>query len=478
MKKLKVLLSVLLSAMLVLSLLVPVMAEEQKKGTITISDAFEGKSYTIYRILDIESYGTDAEGKKIATYKPSSDLWETFIRANSDYVSIDGQKYVTWVKNKDVKAFVKAAIKFAEEHKGDAKLNSTTKAATGTTVEFDDLKLGYYLLDTTTGSICSIDSTVTDVTLIEKNTLPTIIKKVKEDSTKTYGDSNTADIGQTVDFKATITAYYGAQNYIMHDKMDANLLFKASSVKITDGTNTLVKGTDYVLNTTGLSDGCTFEIEFKQTYLDGIGQKEGDSKQIIVEYQADVLTTAEAHDELTNTVSLKYGDGHETEEDTTKTYVFDFKLEKIDGKAQISGAEFELYLGENMINLVKVSEGNYRIATPAEVAATGFKSEKIAVGLATITGLDAATYTLKEVTTPKGYNTLASNPTFVIGEDGKVTYQEKIAADDKVIVVNTAGALLPETGGTGTKVLFTVGGIMMVVAFVLITSKRRMAAEK
>ena len=45
-------------------------------------------------------------------------------------------------------------------------------------------------------------------------------------------------------------------------------------------------------------------------------------------------------------------------------------------------------------------------------------------------------------------------------------------------VVNATGTELPSTGGTGTKVLFTVGGIMMVVAFVLITSKRRMAAEK
>ena len=472
MKKLKVLLSVLLSAMLVLSLLVPVMAEEEK-GTITISDAFNGKSYTIYRILDIESYAQDK-----ATYKPSSDLWETFIRANSQYVSIDAQDYVTWVSGANVKAFVKAALEFAEENADNTQLNAQSKEATGTTVVFDNLDLGYYLLDTTTGSICSIDSTVPNATLTEKNTLPTITKEVKEDSTNSYGESNTADIGQTVDFKATITAYYGAQNYIMHDTMDACLSFKADSVEITDGSKTLVSGTDYVLKTTGLSDDCTFEIEFKQTYLDGIGQNEGDSKVITVEYKADVLTTAVAHDELTNTVSLKYGDGHATEADTTKTYVFDFKLQKTDGTAQISGAEFELYIGQTKINLVKVSEGNYRIATPAEAAATGFKSEKIAVGLATITGLDAATYTLKEVTTPTGYNTLASDPSFTINEQGQVIYNSETAADDKVIVVNTAGTLLPSTGGTGTKVLFTVGGIMMVVAFVLITSKRRMAAEK
>ena len=98
MKKLKVLLSVLLSAMLVLSLLVPVMAEEET-GSITISDAFNGKSYTIYRILDIESYVIDDEDEdnNKATYKPSSDLWKSFIEANSQYVSIDEQNYVTWV---------------------------------------------------------------------------------------------------------------------------------------------------------------------------------------------------------------------------------------------------------------------------------------------------------------------------------------------------------------------------------------------
>ena len=45
----------------------------------------------------------------------------------------------------------------------------------------------------------------------------------------TWGDSNTADIGQTVNFQTTITAQPGAQNYVLHDKMDAGLTFDGTS---------------------------------------------------------------------------------------------------------------------------------------------------------------------------------------------------------------------------------------------------------
>ena len=46
----------------------------------------------------------------------------------------------------------------------------------------------------------------------EKNQAPTNEKTVEEDSTGTYGPTNDADIGQTVNFKSTITAQPGAEN--------------------------------------------------------------------------------------------------------------------------------------------------------------------------------------------------------------------------------------------------------------------------
>ena len=42
-----------------------------------------------------------------------------------------------------------------------------------------------------------------------------------------------------------------------------------------------------------------------------------------------------------------------------------------------------------------------------------------------------------------------------------------------VIVINQAGTELPSTGGMGTTILYTVGGILVLVAAVLLIARRR-----
>ena len=38
------------------------------------------------------------------------------------------------------------------------------------------------------------------------------------------------------------------------------------------------------------------------------------------------------------------------------------------------------------------------------------------------------------------------------------------------------GAILPDTGGIGTTIFYVVGGLLMAAAFILLVSKKRMAA--
>lgn len=57
---------------------------------------------------------------------------------------------------------------------------------------FDNLDLGYYLVDSTLGTLCSLDTTNPDVTIEEKNAVPTNEKEVEEDSTNAYGKTNDA----------------------------------------------------------------------------------------------------------------------------------------------------------------------------------------------------------------------------------------------------------------------------------------------
>ena len=71
------------------------------KGEITINGAIEGKTYSIYQILVLESYDTSVDGY---IYKVTSDSWKDFITSNE----IDGV-YVNFNENNDTVTWIKAA---------------------------------------------------------------------------------------------------------------------------------------------------------------------------------------------------------------------------------------------------------------------------------------------------------------------------------------------------------------------------------
>lgn len=117
---------------------------------------------------------------------------------------------------------------------------------------FTDLTLGYYLVDTSLGSLCSLNTTVPSVTIKEKNSDTTIEKKIV--ITGTTGDekvdSNSAGIGDTVNFSITITVKDGApKNYVLHDKL-SGLTFDPDSLEVKVGTTKLIANTDYTLKQT------------------------------------------------------------------------------------------------------------------------------------------------------------------------------------------------------------------------------------
>ena len=49
---------------------------------------------------------------------------------------------------------------------------------------------------------------------------------------------------------------------------------------------------------------------------------------------------------------------------------------------------------------------------------------------------------------------------------------------DVVKVLNQSGTELPSTGGIGTTVFYVVGGLLVVGAFILLVSKRRVSTGK
>ena len=484
MKLSRKILSLVLALAMVMGLATTAFAEEgeettTKPGSITITNALKGETYKAYQILYLESYNAE---KGIYAYK-ANPAWEDWLKEDSQkqYVSINDQGYVTWVEGAKAADFAKAA---KGQLSGKTADGHVTPSADGSAT-ISNLKLGYYLVDSTVGALCELNTTKPGVEITDKNQTPTIEKKVQEDSDGSWGDVNDADIGQTVNFKSTISAKPGARNYVVHDKMDAALEF-GSVTSITAGSKRLTEGanSDYTVVTTGLTDGCTFHIVFTQAYLDSITV---DTK-IVINYTAKLTSDAVAGTGYVNDTWLDYGDNQHTEHDTTTTYTWKLPIYKYhkDGETQkaLAGAEFILYKGtEENREYAQVDNGKLTGWTKEKAKATTLVSGDD--GMIVVEGLDADTYYLEETKAPGGYNKLAgpvkveiSHTVSVEGADMTHTLKQDTTVVEKVEIENKSGTELPSTGGIGTTIFYVLGSILVIGAVVLLIAKKRMSASE
>lgn len=462
---------------MVMGLTVTVSADETGSGTITIDNAVVGQTYTIYQILTLESYNATTGAY---SYKATNE-WETFIKENTDakkYVAIDTQGYVTWVEGADAAAFAKLAQAYASK----LAKNQGEKVAESTTVEFTGLNLGYYLVDSTLGTLCSLDTTNPAVTIKEKNAAPTNKKTVEEDSNGVYGATNDADLGQTINFKSTITAQAGAENYVFHDKMSAGLTYIGVTGITLNGTTVETKY--YTVNTNGLTDGCTFEVEFEQEFCDTLKAND----KIVISYTATLNKDAVVGlDGNPNESKLSYGDSNNTkytEKSETRTYTWDMDVLKYgngDEKKVLAGAEFILLKKDKDKDIVATFEGGKLTGwVELEEDATIPDAATLktgADGKIHIVGLDEDTYYLRETKAPDGYNKLASDITVEIKGATKAEGSDTLTYETKVVKVNNqSGTELPSTGGMGTTIFYVIGSILVLGAAVLLVTRKRMNA--
>ena len=500
MKHVKKLLGLLLALTLSLTLCLPAFAvsgTNNNGGSITINDAVKGHTYSIYQVMVLESYDTD---KKAYAYKAHSD-WAGWLETQTRYVNIDDQGYITWVGKTDdstIATFAKEALAYAKKAgiRPSKQPQTASASATGaqySTVTFRDLNLGYYLVDTTLGTLCSLDTTAPSVEMFEKNEPPHVDKQVQEDSkvnsANSWGDENTAEIGDTVYYKTTITAKEGAEKFILHDEMSEGLTLNPDSITVAEPAG-VTKGQDadkgdYHVVTTGLNDGCTFEVHFHQSYLDSIKT----STDIVVTYNAVLNEKAVVSTgDNPNVTKLEYGNATNPEDkftppDETKTYTFKVDVVKTDNEKKVlDGAQFKLYdaeTGGNEIALVEESAGHYRLAKDDETG-TGVGYITTVNGQLEIKGFDANTnYYLEETKAPDGYHKLGKRVKIAVKDANlEATVENGVYKDGGVWVENIPGKELPSTGGMGTALFYIGGGVLVVGAAALFVLKKRKDAGK
>ena len=412
--------------------------------------------------------------------------------------------------------------------------------STNQTYTISGLSAGYYLVKDKDKSVDAdnhdaytnyIMEVVQDVEVKPKTSVPTVEKKIVENNTDKT--ETTVGVNDTVTFKLTGTLPsnyddYDSYKYVFHDTLSTGLTFgKIESVKLytddTDTTGTEISAgngdTNYKLDQPGTEadNKCSFEVSFKD--LKKLTNITKDSK-IVVTYTA-TLNSGAVVSGNDNNVHLEYsnnpngeGTGNTTDEKVT-VYTLQLDVVKVDGadkthKTPLTGAKFILSTDSNLQNdltdanitangdltenhtltdkaiavKANTTSPNYIVddnsaetkAYVMEVCGTADDNK----GKLNIQGLKPnQTYYLYQTKAPNGYNKLTAPITITIDGDGNVTGCTTTNHEIQTLYVeNKTGSTLPSTGGMGTKLFYTIGGILMAgAAIVLVVRKRRSDAE-
>ena len=339
---------------------------------------------------------------------------------------------------------------------------------------------GYYFIKSSLGSKMAVQ-TLSPVTINEKNEYVTDDKIIPET------DKN-SQIGQEITYTLTVNVPATAtERIVLTDTMSKGLTFKeikSQKIGTSDATDAQKGAVSAVSAAEG--DATKFTITWTADQVKTLVE-DGSAKVITVEVTVIVNEKAAIDTDIPNTLDLKYGNNYDAVPVTVNTKTTKFEFDKVDGTDKtimLTGAEFQLKKGDDIIKLVKVEEGKtYRIATADEITAAGDTLVDTIVtngNTVTINGLDLDdTYSLVETKAPTGYNKL-DNPIEVKATSSTTGEGESAVTTTTFVkkdVENNKGTTLPSTGGIGTTIFYIVGAVLVIGAGIFLFVRRRMGHE-
>lgn len=503
-------------------------------GSITITNPATGVTYTPYKIFDTAVNG--AEDSKTYVYSISSNSpWFSWLKdkmyltttqpsgtAGEDFNQVevlttaDGKTsttgYYFTVNETNVISFandVQTAIindvnKKEEDRVFESAADGQPGSNTNTSIVFNGLPLGYYIVSPSVvkdgvwgspdaavngGAIANLTSNEPDRTISPKSTKPTVVKSAKEDGKPTDGSVSVGDVVEfTLKGYVPDTTGYSDYKYILKDTMNnmTLLIDDSHQIKVTVGGNALTNTEENKFWTsTGTNGVAGLEVKIDVPKLQS---SEYIGKEINVTYFA-TITDAAATAGANNSVILTYGPnlGEETDKSEvifSTTSINVLKVDNSNPANPLAGAKFTL---KQDIKDGKYYQGISGNASVWGSDATDFVTNKD--GKLVFNGIEAGDYILTETKAPDGFTLLANPIQISVDKDGNVSFKNDysdslisfpVNAEDNthktVVVTNVIGGHLPETGGSGTTMLYVAGGILVAGAAIVLITKKRMEA--
>ena len=505
MKHARKLASLLLALVMVFALATTAFAQEATgkggNGSITISNATIGETYTIYKLFDAT---VSADNKSIAyTGKIPDGLKDYFTADDNGYISA-----LPAAKNgENMSEGLKAALK---EWTKTAKPTATAESD-GSALNFTGLAYGYYVVTTTQGNqAISVDSTMPNVTIVDKNSsTPSSLTKT---ATAT-GTDKSFSIGDTV----TYTVRFKTSNYDGAGKDAKKIVSYTIEDTLPDFLKD-VKVTSIIVDNDGDEATITDQNQItvndhqfgadKKIVIDWYDEANGkflynNGATIIITYTA-VVTEKAAIDGAgnTNNVTVKWttegsdkpGPGELKQEETIYTYAI--ALKKVNDKGvALSGAVFQFPF---YVKSTPDTDGAYIYAGTNEGKDLTNQIATPDSGVIVVKGVASGSYTITEFKAPDGYNKLTAPVTVKAEKTGQISTNTIVYLDENgdttekktekevkveipniaataVVVVNKAGTQLPSTGGMGTTIFYVLGSALVLGAVVLLVTKKRMS---
>lgn len=510
MKHARKLASLLLALVMVFALATTAFAQDvthtDGPGSITISNAAKGETYTIYKLFDAT---VNADGTSIAYTGEIPDSLKTYFKADKNgYISATPEATDGAKMSDELQTALKEWAKTAKP--------TATAKSDGSVLHFTGLAYGYYVVTTTQGnSVISVDSTKPDVTIVDKNS-STPSKLTKTATATATGTDKSFSIGDTVTYTVRFKTsnYDGAGkdakkivSYTIEDTLPEFLKDVTVTSIIVDNDGNEATITDQ--NQITVADhqfGADKKIvikwydEEKKEFLYNNGAT------IIITYTA-VVTDKAAIDGAGNPNNVtvtwttegsdKPGPGKLEQKEIIYTYAI--ALKKVNDKGNpLPGAVFEFPF---YVESTPDANGAYIYAGTAPGKDLTNRITTPDSGVIVVKGVKSGSYVIEEVTAPAGYNKLTdpvtvtavktgkttTNTTVYLDKDGKVVGEDSDAkvtevnvdiatiAATAVVVVNKAGTELPSTGGMGTTIFYVLGSALVLGAVVLLVTKKRMS---
>ena len=501
MKHARKLASLLLALVMVFALATTAFAQDKgDTGSITISNAAKGETYTIYKLFDAT---VSEDGKSIAyTGKIPASLNTYFTADKNGYISATPA-----AKNGDnMSDELQTALK---AWAADATPTATAESD-GSALHFTGLDYGYYVVTTSQGEqAISVDSTKPNVDIVDKNS-STPSGLTKTATATATGTDKSFSIGDTV----TYTVCFKTSNYdgagekakkIVSYTIEDTLPDFLSNVTVTS----IIVDNDGDEETTKDQKTVTAQFKDKKIVIDWYDEENNqflynNGATIIITYTAKVTEKATIDGKgNTNNVTVtwttednKPGSSKLEQKETIYTYAIALKKVNNEGKA-LSGAVFEFPF---YVEVDADTDGAYIYAgTTAKEGLTN-RITTPESGVIVVKGVASGSYTITEFKAPDGYNKLTGSVTVTavktgqtsthtivyLDENGNIvntktdkTTEVKVDIDNiaatALVVVNKAGTELPSTGGMGTTIFYVLGSALVLGAVVLLVTKKRMS---